>query len=150
MAEIRFNSVFDGVTLALHAAFPPPAKIHGGDVQQGLTPGDFTVVIPAASQVPQLGMRYRREITVDVIYYPRKGDAECLAIADRLTQALEIITTPAGDQLRGRDLRFERVDGVLHALVEYPHYVYKERQETPMEDLTLHQEGGSHERKEQR
>ena len=132
MAEISFNSVFDGVTLALHAAFPPPVKIHGGDVQQGLTP------------------RYRREITVDVIYYPRKGDAECLAIADRLTQALEIITTPAGDQLRGRDLRFERVDGVLHALVEYPHYVYKERQEIPMEDLTLRQEGGSHEREEQR
>lgn len=150
MAEIRYNSVYDAVTLALHAAFPPPIKIHGGEVQQGLTPGDFTVVMPALSQVPQLGARYRRGVTVDVIYYPRRGDVESYDIADRLAQVLEIITTPAGDQLRGRDLHFERVDGMLHALVEYPHYVYKERQETPMEDLTLYQEGGSHEREKQR
>lgn len=143
MAEIRYNSVYDAVTLALHAAFPPPIKIHGGEVQQGLTPGDFTVVMPTLSQVPQLGTRYRRGVTVDVVYYPRRGDAESYDIADRLTQALELITTPAGDQFRGRNLRFERVDGVLHALVEYPHYVYEEHQEIPMEDLTLRQEGGA-------
>lgn len=149
MAEISYNSVFDAVTLALHAAFPS-AKIHGGELQQGLTPGDFTVVLPSAGQTPQVGARRRREVTVDVIYYPRRGDAECCGVADRLAEALEIVTTPAGDQLRGRDLRFQRVDGVLHALVEFPHYVYKERQETPMEDLALRQEGGSYEREEQR
>ena len=147
MAEIHFTSIFDAVTLALHAAFPV-VKIHGGEVQQGLTPGDFTVVIPALSQAPQVGTRFRRGVTVDVIYYPRRGEAECYDTADRLAQALEVITTPAGDQLRGRNLRFERVDGILHALVEHPHYVYKARQETPMEDLTLRQEGGSHEREE--
>ena len=43
MSNINFNSIYDGVTLALHAAFPK-YKVHGGDVRQGLSTGDFNVV----------------------------------------------------------------------------------------------------------
>ena len=35
MAEINFNQVYDGVTLALHRAFPN-AHIHGGTIKQDL------------------------------------------------------------------------------------------------------------------
>lgn len=148
MAEIHYGSVFDAVTLALHAAFPPPVQIHGGAVEQGLRPGDLTVVLPNVSQDRRLGLRWRRGVTVDVIYYPRPGERQDYRVADRLASALEVVTTPAGDQIRGREFRCSWVDGVLHALVEYPHYVYQERGETPMEDLTEHvtvqQEGGTH------
>ena len=33
MAEINFNQVYDGVTLALHRAFPK-AHIHGGVIKR--------------------------------------------------------------------------------------------------------------------
>ena len=38
MSEINFNSIYDGVSLALHAAFPN-SNVHGGEVKQGLKPG---------------------------------------------------------------------------------------------------------------
>lgn len=76
MAEINFNSIYDGVSLALHAAFPA-AQVHGGNVKQGLKPGDFNVIMPGASHAKEVGQRYKRTPTVDVIYYPKTGDAEC-------------------------------------------------------------------------
>lgn len=76
MAEINFNSIYDGVSLALHAAFPA-AQVHGGNVKQGLKPGDFNVIMPGAGHAKEVGQRYKRTPTVDVIYYPKAGDAEC-------------------------------------------------------------------------
>lgn len=96
MSEISFNSIRDGVTLALHAAFPAPAEIHGGNVKQGLKAGDFNVVMPGAGHRLEVGRWYKRTPTVDVIYYPRKDSAECYAVADKLTAVLESITTLEG------------------------------------------------------
>ena len=49
MSEISFKSIYDGVSLALHAAFPA-VQVHGGNVKQGLNPGDLNVVMPSAGQ----------------------------------------------------------------------------------------------------
>lgn len=54
MSEISFNSIFDSVSLALHAAFPD-RQIHGGRVEQGLTPGDFNVILPGAGLTREVG-----------------------------------------------------------------------------------------------
>ena len=97
MSEISFNSIFNGVTLALHAAFPAPARIYGDEVKQDLKPGDFNVVMPGAGHNLELTRRYKRTPTLDVIYYPKHGKAECYDVADRLTAVLESITTPEGD-----------------------------------------------------
>ena len=70
MAEINFNSIYDGVSLALHAAFPA-AQVHGGNVKQGLKPGDFNVIMPGAGHAKEVGQRYKRTPTVDVIYFVR-------------------------------------------------------------------------------
>ena len=59
MSNINFNSIYDGVTLALHAAFPK-CKVHGGDVRQGLSTGDFNVAMPGADHTKEVGHRYRR------------------------------------------------------------------------------------------
>lgn len=42
----------------------------------------------------EAAQRYKRTPTVDVIYYPRKDNAECYDVADQLTAVLESITTP--------------------------------------------------------
>ena len=60
MSEISFNSIFDGVSLAVHAAFPAPVQVHGGEVKQGVKPGDFNITMPAASHAQEVGPRYRR------------------------------------------------------------------------------------------
>lgn len=141
MPEISFNSIFDGVSLALHAAFPPPTQIHGDEVEQGLKPGDFNVVMSGAGHRPELTGRYKRTPALDVIYYPKEGRAECYDVADRLTAILESITTPEGDVVHATSCEWAVTDGVLHVLVAYNHFVYSPREEIMMETLKIEQEG---------
>lgn len=141
MSEISFNSILDGVSLALHAAFPAPAQIHGGDVKQGLKAGDFNVVMPGAGHGQEVGQRYKRTPTVDVIYYPRKDNAECYDVADQLTAVLESITTPEGDVVHATSCTWNVTDGVLHVLLNYDHFTYRPRDEVMMGELKIDQRG---------
>lgn len=140
MSEISFNSILDGVSLALHAAFPS-AQIHGGNVKQGLKAGDFNVVIPGAGHKQEVGRRYKRTPTVDVIYYPQKDNAECCGIADQLTAVLESITTPEGDVVHAANCTWSVADGVLHMLLAYDHFVYRPCEEVIMGELKIYQRG---------
>ena len=141
MSEISFNSIRDGVSLALHTAFPAPAEIHGGNVKQGLKAGDFNVVMPGAGHNLELTRRYKRTPTLDVIYYPKHGKAECYDVADRLTAVLESITTPEGDVVHATSCEWTVTGGVLHVLVGYDHFVYKPSEEIMMETLKIDQRG---------
>jgi len=140
VSEISFNSIFDGVSLALRAAFPAPVQIHGDEVKQGLRPGDFNVVMPGATHAQEVGPRYRRSSTLDVIYYPRQGRAECYATADRLTAVLESITTPEGDVVHVTNCDWTVTGEVLHMLVTYDHFVRVPQEQIVMEALKIKQE----------
>ncbi len=143
MSELNFNSIFDGVSLALHAAFPPPVQVHGGQVKQGLKPGDFNVVMPNSGHAKEVGQRYKRTPTLDVIYYPRTDaeQAECYDMADQLTRLLGSITTPEGDVIHAAACDWTVDGGVLHVLVRYDHCVYIPLEEVTMETLQIEQEG---------
>lgn len=142
MSEINFNSIYDGVSLALHAAFPD-RQVHGGDVKQGLKPGDLNVVMPGAGHAKQVGQRYRRTPTVDVIYYPKSSpcSAECNDMADKLTHVLGSIQTPQGDIIHATSCEWRVDEGVLHILLEYDHHIYIPQVQEPMETLEIKQEG---------
>lgn len=101
MSNINFNSIYDGVTLALHAAFPK-CKVHGGDVRQGLSTGDFNVVMPGANHTKEVGHRYRRTPSLDVLYYPkaRPCAAECYDVAHQLMRGL---SAPAAENRNGQN-----------------------------------------------
>ena len=60
MAEINFNQIYDGVTLALHRAFPN-AHIHGGTVKQDLKDGDFNVLPITTNHTEQMGTRSQQK-----------------------------------------------------------------------------------------
>lgn len=142
MSEINFNSIYDGVSLVLHAAFPAQ-QVHSGDVKQGLKPGDFNVVIPGAGHTKEVGQRYRRTPTVDVIYYPRAApySAECCDMAHRLTGLLGSIQTPQGDIIHASACEWQVDNGVLHVLLRYDHCIYIPQEQERMESLKIVQEG---------
>lgn len=142
MSEINFNSVYDGVSLALHAAFPD-CKVHGGEVKQGIKPGDFNVIMPTINHNKEVGQRFKRTPVVDVIYYMPCGGAEALRVAHKLTQVLQSITTPEGDVVHavGCEITTDDGAGVMHALLQYPHFGrYPQTLET-METLKVIEEG---------
>lgn len=140
MSEINFNSIYDGVSLALHAAFPD-SKVHGGYTAQGVNPGDFNVVMPGAGQSKEVGNRYRRTPLVDVIYYPAGGVVDCYDKAHRIVQALWDITTPEGDIIHARSCEWEVTEDVLHVVFQYDHFVHVLQERDLMETLKIEQEG---------
>lgn len=143
MSEISFSSIYDGVSLALHAAFPA-VQVHGGNVKQGLSPGDLNVVMPSAASSKQMGQRYLRTPTLDVIYYPQDDKAitaDCCAMAELLTAALQDITTPEGDLIHCTSCEWTIEEDVLHVVVSYDHHVYTPIEETLMETLQVEMEG---------
>ena len=136
--EISYNQIFDGVSFALHSAFPT-VQVHGRTVKQDLTPGDFNVLPISASEASQIGTRGQRSITFDVIYYPPDtGSYEaCLEIQDKLPDILDTITTPNGDKVHCLKFDCTITDDVLHCIVSYPHFVYRPAAEDEMETLTI-------------
>lgn len=125
MAEISYNSILDGVSLALKAAVPE-ADIYAGDVVQGLDTGDFNVVMRSAGEQRGLGRRRLRTPEVEVIYYPEQGMEECCAMAQRLSAALEDIVTPEGDALHCSSCTWTVEDQVLRLRAGYRHFVFLE------------------------
>ena len=140
MSELNFNSILDGVSLALHAAFPA-SQVHGGNVKQGLKPGDFNVVMPSSEHTKEVGLRYRRIPAVEVFYYPSKGYVDCYDIAHQVAQALENITTPEGDIIHTTSCKWTITAEVLCISLRYDHFVRTVPEENNMETLTITQEG---------
>ena len=141
MSKITFKSIYDGVCLALRAAFPPPAQILGCGAEQEIGPGDLRVVMLGAEQVQQTGRRYKRTPTLEVAYRPGQEDAACCAAAERLTGALESITTPEGDVLHATGCRWTDSGGLLHVQVAYGHFTYRPCEELNMGEFKLEQRG---------
>lgn len=138
MAELSYNGIFDGVTLALYRAFPA-VQIHGRTVKQDLHPGDFNVLPITPQHSGQMGIRASRSITFDVIYYPTEngGREECLEKANLLPQVLGTITTPLGDKVHGTGFETTIEDNVLHCIVRYPHFVYTPADGDAMETIKM-------------
>ncbi len=140
MSEISTQKILDGITLALHEQWPE-SHIYCDEVEQGLVPGDFNVILITSSQRQLVGGRYRRIPLFDVLYYPKKGREECYEIADALSLLLNLISLPEGDLLRGTGIDFEVVDGVLHFYVRYNHVIYRGEKGEIMETLEINQGG---------
>lgn len=138
MAEINFNQVYDGVTLALHRAFPT-SHIHGGNIKQDLKNGDFNVLPITANHTEQMGIRAKHKTVFDVIYYPSTdgGRIESLSVAHRLAYILRTIQTPNGDKVHCLSFDTTIDADVLHCLVGYPYFIYVPGNEDPMENLKI-------------
>ncbi len=138
MVEISYNDVFDAVTRALHEAFPN-SHVYGELVKQGLSAGDFNVLPITPAHIQALGTRAKRDLTLDVIYYPTDagGRAECLQIAQIVPYALASITTANGVKLRCGGFDTNITDDVLHCIVNYPHFVLAPKDAPEMRTLEI-------------
>lgn len=143
MSKIDTGIILDGITLMLHKIYPD-SRIHGEEVEQGLKRGDFNVIL-VTSQRQRIGKtRFMSVPAFDILYYPCKGKVECYAVADNLFSNLELITVPGGDVLRGTDMSFEVVDGVLHFRVNYSHFIQCDGVQIKMDAFKLRQGGESY------
>lgn len=107
-------------------------------VEQGLDTPCFFIAVLEPIQVPLVGQRWRRDMLFDIQYLDFAAkNPQLYAVAEELFEALEYITLPNGDLLRGTAMRFDIQDGVLHFFVTYRIFLYRKEEQERMAILTL-------------
>ena len=134
------NKIMDGISIKLNQVFGDGKEIYADkDVQQGLKEPCFFIAVLNPSQNQMIGSRYFREHPFDVHYFPKtKGNnIELHEVGSELFDALEYITLPNDDLVRGTSMRYEVVSGVLHFFVNFNMFVEKEQPFDPMEEFSI-------------
>lgn len=142
---ITINSIIEAIGIALNKEFGDDFTIYAEEIKQGFMEPCFFVscINPTDRQFRGnsnshfFAARYFRENRFCVQYFPSDPNnerEESYDKANRLFSALEEITAD-GDILRGTDMSFEYVDGILSFFVSYNFFVYKTREPTVMGDL---------------
>ncbi|GFN35818.1 phage tail terminator family protein [Tepidimicrobium xylanilyticum] len=116
-------------------------KIYSESIEQGFQEPCFYIKEVNSSQNRELGNRYKREHLYDIHYFPNPNSStkntDMRAMAEVLYEQLEYIEV-AGRPLRGYDMNYRIVDGVLHFFVKYSMFVKKEAEPIPfMENLEI-------------
>lgn len=132
------NNLIDGISIKLNQVFGDGKRIYSESVKQGLKEPCFFIVSLNPSQTQAMGLKYFRQHPFDIHYFPSKtgGNQEIQDVASDLFEALEYITLLNGDLVRGTNMHYEVIDGVLHFFVSYNMYVKKVVETDPMETLT--------------
>jgi len=124
----------DAIADALQLAFDLP--VYGERVRQGLETPCFLVVPVRISREHVRGGRYEQTHLFDVRYFDEAGDFDgAHDVADRLFDALEVVSLADGGKVRGSDMKYEIKEGVLLFSTMYRLLLYKEEEKTIMEDL---------------
>lgn len=132
------NSIVEGISISLNAAFGDDFTIYTESVEQGLKePCFFVSCINPTSRI-FLGKRYFKTNQMCIQYFSADKDSkkeECNAVSEKLFDCLEYITV-LGDWVRGTQMNCEMVDGVLHFFVNYDMFVYKVEPSDAMEEIS--------------
>ena len=137
MAEINVPMILDAITVALDKV-SPNANIYIDKVEQGLEDGDILVRLINIEYMRRGIGDFQRVVPVfDIIYFPKAGNKDCMAMGDTLSDKLAVIELSTKDIVRAITKSFEIIDGVLHFKVSYPYDTIKYQDEEDMAKVVL-------------
>ena len=137
MAEINVSMILDAITVALDRV-SPNANIYIDKVEQGLEDGDILVRLINIEYLRRGTGDFQRVVPVfDIIYFPKAGNKDCMAMGDTLSDKLAVIELSTKDIVRAITKTFEIIDGVLHFKVSYPYDTIKYQAEEDMAKIIL-------------
>ena len=131
------NRIIDGISVAINTEFDDTYEIYTENIEQGLKEPCFSILCLNPTVEQFFGKRYFRTNQFCIHYFPTSNEkqSECLAVADKLFDCLEVITVDGG-LIRGTSLHSEISDDVLSFFVNYDLFTYKhEEAEDYMETL---------------
>ncbi len=122
------NDIISGISIGLNSVFGDGYEIYNDVVRQGLKEPCFFIAILQPTWEPLLDRRSKLTVPIDVHYFPidetDKGDM--IDKGADILNALDCITLPGGDSLRGLNKSFQIIDGVLHCFATYTAYLVKQ------------------------
>ena len=131
------QDIINSISIAINDAFGYDYYIYTESIEQGLKEPCFFITTISPSKEQFLGRRYFSKNTFCIHYMPKGNkNEECIQVAEQLFDILEILNTSIGP-IRGRNLRTEIVDGMLHFFVDYNVFSYKEVEQDTMDSLEV-------------
>ena len=132
------NQIFDAITRALFKEFGESHKYYVEEIEQNSSKPCFSVGALNPIIKSRSLQRYNRITPIVIHYFTDKdnvsnGTKDCYAVAERLWQNLEYLNYN-GLVIRGEDMSWDIVEGVLQFFVTYSFDVYKNEDKTLMED----------------
>lgn len=130
------NEIIEGVSMAI-ATVMPGVTVIMEDLEQGIPEPGFSIAVVQASRSRLVGHRFENSVPLDIRYFPTPGDEpnrEINEVAESLYPALDIITTPSGEKVRGVNMYYDIVDNVLHFMVTYSGHLLQEVETGPMQE----------------
>jgi len=125
------NHTIAGISNALYEAFG--YENFKDEILQDLTPPCFYISCMEQKTKKYIGTRSLRKNQFVIQYFPHSDDrkGECYDVGEKMLECLEVIPVD-GFLLRGTEMKFEIVDGVLHFFVDYNAFSHKEQQKETM------------------
>lgn len=129
------EDIINGISTKLYEVFGDDYKIYAGEsIKQGLENPCFFISVLNPSQKNYLANKKFRNNPFIIQYFPKnEDDLEMLSVAELLTDNLEFITLLNGDLIRGTQLKYEIVDGILNFKLNYDIFIRKIKNETDIE-----------------
>lgn len=132
------GKIIDGISIKLNEVFGDEYEIYSEEIKQGFQEPCFFILPLNLYQKQIVGQRYFKGNFFDIHYLPKRenSNADIYYTAEILFQALEYITVES-DNLRGTNMHYEKIDGVLHFFVEYNNFILKPTEKTSMEEIAV-------------
>lgn len=133
------NDIITGISIKLNNIFGDSYRTYDSNIEQGLKEPCFFIKLLTAFNIPYIGKRKKRNYPFDIHFFPEDNtdNASMLDIGDILISELEYITLQNGDILRGRDMSYQIIDGVLHLFCTYSVVLNRMEKEDPMENCEI-------------
>lgn len=131
------NDVLDAITKQLGQTFGSSYRYYVENVEQDLQKPCFTVDMLEPRERSINYKRYRRTMPVVVHYFNKEGDTnkkDCYTMAEPLVECLEYLTFK-DTVLRGENISWQLVDGVLQVLLTYRFDTHRVEELEVMETL---------------
>ena len=134
-------SIINGIANKLFEEYGEEYAIYTDFVEQDFNEPCFFIHIINSSNERELGNRYKRMYSFDIVYFPKEEHCidELCEISEQLYTALENIVID-GDLIAGIGMNHHIQDGTLHFLVDYVLMV-KRTEEEKEKMMVLEQKG---------
>lgn len=132
------QDIMNGIASALDDEYGHP--VYTEHTKQGLTEPCFYIRLVTSNEDQIIGTRYNRRQTFDVHYFPASDlepGQEVHSVLERLYTLLEYVQMGT-DLVKGRRMRHEVIEGVLHFFVDYDLVLLKQSTpDDPMDDVHI-------------
>ena len=132
------RDILDGISIKLNEVFGNDYNIYADNtVEQGLIEPCFFISLINSTNIKFIGDRNYRKYPFDISYFAlNDGDnTELLEVGEKLYSNLDFITLTNGNMIRGSNMNYEIIDGVLHFQIEYNVFLQKQKELEYMEDV---------------